>query len=345
MHFYLVTTYNHANYFPAMLASIRRQYASKREYDLNARVLVIDDASPDETANVLRATALSNPNVEVFLNPSNLGVGHNRNFLLNWLSSRGPSANDFVLFVDGDDILPADSLDTKLRAFNADPELQVVGGQLGLFFDDNIADITPVDTFPVDPQVQAIANLFECQFYVSNALFRASVFMDPTVRFPETPTSEDWLFFALYPLRKRHVPEVTLHYRRHDNNLTNMPSTSETVFALRRQTRSLGLLRVGMLPSARDCELLDLVGYLSFRLRWFGAGHAYDSGITMPWFGLLGRNEGVQQNWTQMRSELSSLFDRIMAHNDRVPALDRVKLAAYCGAVLSAADTEIGAGT
>lgn len=342
MHFYLVTTYKHANYFPAMLASIRQQYASKPEYDLNARILVIDDASPDETATVLLDTARSNPNVEVFVNPVNRGVGHNRNFLLNWLSSRSPATNDFVLFVDGDDILPEGSLGTKLRVFNVDPELQVVGGQLGLFFDDNIADITPVDTFPVDPQVQAIANLFECQFYVSNALFRASVFMDPTVRFPETPTSEDWLFFALYPLRKRHVPEVTLHYRRHDNNLTNMPSTSEMVFSLRRQTRSLGLLRVGMLPSARDCELLDLVGYLSFRLRWFGAGHTYDSSITMPWFGLLGRNGDVQQNWPELRGELSNLFDRIMAHNDRVPALDRVKLAAYCDAVLLAADTEVG---
>jgi glycosyltransferase involved in cell wall biosynthesis len=345
MHFYLVTTYNHVHYFPKMLASIRRQYATKQEYDRNARILVIDDASPDETGKLLRETARANRNIEVFLNPTNRGVGHNRNFLLNWLSSRSPSPDDFVLFVDGDDVLPEGSIERKLSVFDTDPTLEVVGGQLGLFFGDDIANIVPVDTFPVDPEVLAIANIFECHFYISNALFRASVFLNPTVRFPETPTSEDWLFFALYPLRKRHVPEVTLHYRRHDNNLTNLPATSEAVFTLRRQTRSLGLLRIGMLPSARDCELLDLVGYLSFRLRWFGAGHTYDSTMAMPWFGLLSRKDDVRQNWEALRTEVSGLFDRIIAHNDRVPALDKVKLAAYCNAILQAADTEVASGT
>lgn len=342
MHFYLVTTHRHESFVGALLESLRNQYTSLTEFHQTARVLVVDDASSDGTVPVLRSFADKNPNVEVFVNPRNKGIGYNRNFLLNWFSSLSPSAQDFLLFVDGDDLLPKGSMDTRLAVLEADPSLQVVGGQLGVFYGTDVSKVDRVNTFPLDPQVQAIANLFECHFYVSNALFRASVFMDPVVRFPETPTSEDWLFFALHPLRKRHVPEVTLHYRRHDNNLTSLPASQEMVVSLRRQARSLVLLRAGLLPSARDCELLDIVGYLSFRLQWCGDCYQPRPEVKMPWFNLLSNRPDIKSQWPAIRRELSDLFSRIIEHNDRVPGFDRVKLRAYFAAILESAQREIG---
>ncbi len=343
MHFYLVTTYKHEAYFPAMLESLRKQYDTLSDFRRHARVLVVDDCSPDGTAQVLKDAESKHPNVEVFVNPVNRGIGFNRNFLLNWLCSRSPSPDDFVLFVDGDDLLPEGSVVRKVEAFRGEPDLQVVGGQLGVFYGNDVANVAHVNTFPVDPQVQAIANIFECHFYVSNALFRASVFLDGAVRFPETPTSEDWLFFTLHQLRQRHIPDISLFYRRHDHNLTTAPIDGGLVFGLRRQARALSLLRMGMFPSVRDIELLDMVGYLSFRMRWFADQMAPQPQVYMPWFQLLGKRPDIRAEWPSLRAELRGLFDRMLAHNNRVPGFPQGKLSAYLEAILRMADQEVAA--
>lgn len=341
MHHFLVTTYKHADYVEAMMASLVAQYGSEAEFHRNSKVLILDDASPDATSEVLRMLAARHPNIEIFVNEQNRGIGFNRNFLLEWWVSRSPSASDFVLFVDGDDLLPVGALDAKLNAFSRDPSLQVVGGQLGQFFGLDSDKVQPIRTFPVDPMVQPIANIFECHFYISNATFRASVFLDRAVRFPETPTSEDWLFFTMHPLKKLHLPEVTLLYRRHGHNLTTTYTNGEMVFDIRRQARTLSLLSIGIMPSKRDCELLDLIGYLSFQLAWFGTSHLYQPEVRMPWFSLLSENKMARITWTKLQEEIRALLDRIVEANDRIQHFDPVQLRAYTKAILQAANTEI----
>ncbi len=335
---YLVTTYNHRPFLEQMLASIRAQYPTLEDFRQQASVLVIDDVSRDGTQQLLLDLAAKHPNVQVHLNESNQGIGPNRNFLLDWLCAGALAADDMVLFVDGDDLLTTTHLRDKLSLFAAEPRLQCVGGQLELFYEDGSPSCV-VDTFSTDPDVQAIANLFECHFYISNAMFRASVFQDPKVRFPETPTSEDWLFFALHPMVKRHCREVTLRYRRHAHNLTTHDFGDE-VFRLRRSVRTLGLLRIGMHPSDRDCQLLDLVGYLSFRSRWQGA-RPVPVDCHMPWFNYVGRRTDVVSQWVGLRQEVHALFARMKVHNERVTPHPSVKFGNYLDQLLRSADTEI----
>lgn len=338
-HHYLVTTYNHERFLAETVASIRAQYLTLEDFRQQASVLIIDDASLDGTPALLRELASTHPNIQVRLNDVNQGVGLNRNFLLNWLCAGPLAADDFVLFVDGDDLLTPTHVKDKLALFRAEPHLQCVGGQLEVFYEDGHPSCV-VDTFSTDPEVQAIANLFECHFYISNAMFRAPVFQDPKVRFPETPTSEDWLFFAMHPMPKRHCREVTLRYRRHAHNLTTQ-DFGNVVFGLRRAARTLGLLRIGMHPSDRDCELFDLVGYLSFRSRWQGPQPTSALDCHMPWFNYLHRREDALQRWVVVRKEVQALFERLKAHNERVPAYDLVKFARFLDHLLEAADAEL----
>lgn len=345
MHYYLVTTYNHGSYFRAMLSSIMEQYECLTEFERQARVFVLDDASTDNTAALLHSVQLEFPEcVFVHVNRHNRGIGFNRNFLLNWLNTCALGPADVVSFVDGDDILPKSSVQARLRALEAEPALQCVGGQLAVFFGDDTKVLSRVDTFPLDPDIQAIANIFECHFYVSNALFRAEVFKDPTIRFPETPTSEDWLFFATHPLRKRHVPDVTLHYRRHQNNLTSVLSDGALVADIRRQARIASLLRIGVLPTQNECELMDLVSYLSFQMRWQGTGMTPSPRVEMPWFQKLKNRQGIEQAWPALRDELSRFLEAVALHNDRIPAFHGVKLRAYFAALMELADKEMAAG-
>ena len=338
-HFYLVTTYNHQRYFDAAFRSIQAQYTTLAEFHQQAQVLVVDDCSPDATPRLLETAGARHANVLVFVNPTNQGIGRNRNFLLNWAVSLGLMPQDMLLFVDGDDLLAPTHLRDKLALFEREPVLDCVGGQLGLFYGDKTTELSVVDTFSVDPEMQAIANIFECHFYVSNAMFRGRVFLDPAVRFPETPLGEDWLFFATYPMVKRHCPQVTLHYRRHDDNLTSRP-VEQGLFVFRRTTRTLGLLKMGVHPSDRDCERLDLVSYLSFRLRWCGL-RARVASCHMPWFSYLKDRPNIRTEWPAMRADVAGLFERMRDSNARIRGYDPVKLDAFLTALLREADAEV----
>jgi glycosyltransferase involved in cell wall biosynthesis len=342
MHHYLVTTYNNEHYLPEMLNSIIRQYPNLEAFRREARVLAIEDCSTDGTRDVLTDLAYQHPNVHVHFNERNQGIGRNRNDLLDWaygdVSGHAPVGySDFVLFVDGDDVLSPTHLADKLAVFEQDPMVDVVGGQLELFYEDG-APRHVVDTFSTDPDVLAIANLFECHVYISNALFRGRVFRAPGVRFPETPTSEDWLFFAQHQLTVRHIPQATLQYRRHSANVTLWSATGQ-VTELRHMAHRLSALRMGMHLSTRDCELVDLVGYLSFRIRW--DGRFVPAEAHMPWFAYLNARADVLSAWPAIRCELVALFDRMRAHNLRVTGYSVRKLDGFLSALLARADEEV----
>lgn len=342
MHYYLVATYNHGAFVEAMVDSIRLQYGSTEGFLREARLLVLDDASSDATRERLAALARRHGNIGLLANRQNRGIGFNRNLLLDWLRRRQPREGDFAQFVDGDDLLAAGSLTARLRAFALEPSLQAVGGQLGLFSGMDDARLRPVTSFATDPRIEAIANIFECHFYIANTLFRAEALLDPQMRFPTVNLSEDWLFFALHPLRKRHVGEITLKYRQHGGNLTCRIAQAQVVFTVRRQAHSLALLRIAMLPSARECELLDLVGYLSLRMVWQGGRPDYRPDIRMPWFRPLARRPDIASRWESLRRELGALFTRIIDNNDRVGHFDPDLLRTYCDALLQFAGRELG---
>jgi len=343
MHHYLVTTYNSERYVTEMLDSIIRQYPSIAAFQREARILVVDDCSTDDTRAVLVNLAHAYPNLHVHFNDRNQGIGRNRNDLLDWaygdVEGHVPAApSDFVLFVDGDDVLTPTHMADKLAEFARDPMVDVVGGQLELFYEDGGARHV-VDTFSTDPDVLAIANLFECHIYISNALFRGSVFRSPGVRFPETPTSEDWLFFAQHHLRVRHVPAVTLQYRRHSANVT-LWAASGQVTELRHTAHRLAALHMGQHLSTRECELVDLVGYLSFRSRWVG-NRFVAADAHMPWFAYLSRRPGITAAWPALRLELVDLFERMRAHNWRATGYSMSKLDGFLSAILARADEEV----
>lgn len=338
MHYYLVTCFNNEAYIDDAIDSIRRQYVTLDDFYREARVLIVDDASTDSSPVKLRALTARHRNILAYENPRNQGIGRNRNFLLDWLSAMPLAPTDFVLFLDGDDLLAKDHIANKMSFFGLEPGLEVVGGQLELFYEDG-SDAHRVESFSFDPEVQAIAHMFECHFYVSNAMFRASVFMKPGVRFPETSLGEDWLFFAMHPLKKRHAPVVTLHYRRHTRNATRANSGADQ--AVRRQIRHLahrlGALRMGLVLSDRECELMDLVGYLTFKFVMVG-GQPMSSASYMPWFEFLAEQESVVANWAATSQELDSLFKRMLDCNDRIQAYNPRKLATFLNQMLTLAD-------
>lgn len=90
-------------YLPFALDSVLQQTLAVHE------VLVIDDASPDGTGDLVRAYARRDARIQLLVNEHNLGVAASRNRGV--ASARG----EWIAFLDADDIWAADKLACQMR--------------------------------------------------------------------------------------------------------------------------------------------------------------------------------------------------------------------------------------
>lgn len=90
----LMPNYNHARYLPESLGTITSQ--SYRPHE----ILVLDDASTDDSVHVIEALACTEPRLRLIRNERNMGVNHAVNKLLKYASGDYiflPSADDTIL--------------------------------------------------------------------------------------------------------------------------------------------------------------------------------------------------------------------------------------------------------
>jgi glycosyltransferase involved in cell wall biosynthesis len=110
-----IPTYNYARYLPEAIDSVLGQ--SLTDFDL----LIIDDASRDDTRQVVEEYARKDPRIDFRVNPVNLGMVENWNLCLR--EARG----EFVKFLFGDDLLSSsDALQRMAGILDADPAVSLV---------------------------------------------------------------------------------------------------------------------------------------------------------------------------------------------------------------------------
>lgn len=115
-----ICTHNRAAYLGKALESLLTQTLDASRYE----VLVVDNASTDDTKRVAEAARRRAPNVR-YVHVPELGVSHARN--ASWLEARAP----FVAYLDDDAIAHPDWLERALHAFdNTRPEPGAVGGKI-----------------------------------------------------------------------------------------------------------------------------------------------------------------------------------------------------------------------
>ena len=105
----IVPAYNVAAYLPQCLDSLLKEQGSQVE------VIVVDDCSTDQTAEILRRYAAAYPQLRVITHAENRGVSAARNTALD------AAQGEYVLFVDADDRLQ-DGAIPALRALIEQPQ-------------------------------------------------------------------------------------------------------------------------------------------------------------------------------------------------------------------------------
>ena len=100
-----IVTYNHQAYIADCLMSVLAQYG-----DFRLEILVGDDASSDNTANIVRDIASKYPqSIRLFSHSHNLGPSKNCCFLIE------QAQGDFIAHLDGDDFWLPDKLRTQYQ--------------------------------------------------------------------------------------------------------------------------------------------------------------------------------------------------------------------------------------
>jgi glycosyltransferase involved in cell wall biosynthesis len=110
----IIPTYNHRAYIEETLESVFRQSHASTE------IIVVNDGSPDDVAQVLR------PLVEAkrirYVEQANQGQSVARNTGLQL------ATGDFIAFLDDDDLWPPDKLEGQLAFFRSHPDAIAVAG-------------------------------------------------------------------------------------------------------------------------------------------------------------------------------------------------------------------------
>lgn len=116
----VVPCFRHAAYLPAALESIDSQTRSPDE------VIVVDDASPDATGEILKAFVdrrrPAGCRYELLVNDTNLGQAASLNKGISAASS------DLIMIVNDDDYLMHDAVETAFAVFGRHRDLALIGG-------------------------------------------------------------------------------------------------------------------------------------------------------------------------------------------------------------------------
>lgn len=192
--------YNSERYLSVLINSILQQTYK------NWELILINDGSFDNSKNI----ALSYKDSRItYLEQENQGVSNARNFGL------AKMTGDYFCFVDSDDMLPSNSLSSRLSVFNQFPELTFVDGKVERR-DSKLLTIESIwyPSFKGNPFKELIKLNGSCFFGPSWMIRRNS---NKTYQFHEELShGEDLLFFmelaregGLYSFTE----ETILHYR------------------------------------------------------------------------------------------------------------------------------------
>lgn len=191
----IIPAYNQAEYIPDTLESLLRQTYS------NWEAIIVDDGSPDNVANVVKAYAENDSRIK-FFHTENFGVSHARNFAVS------QSNGEYLLPLDADDIIAPTYIEKAISHFKRNPTTDIVYCQWKGF---GVAtDLKPL-------KWEGYTKLLLKNSIFSSAIFRRSDF-DRAGGYDEQMRTgyEDWEFLLrlLSPESIVYqIPEVLFMYR------------------------------------------------------------------------------------------------------------------------------------
>ncbi len=217
----LIPTFNYGRFLRESLGSVLSQT------ETNLEVIVIDDGSTDDTAEILRS--VSDPRVKVFRIPHG-GIANARNRALR------EASGEYVAFLDSDDRWRPDKLQKELSVLLSEPAVGAVFSDFVRFTEKELLPnqfsfyrgLSSIKTRPssngrghviLGDAFGELTTLEEWPVSLEAMLLRRSVLSG--LEFPQSLRTCEDVYFAmrLYQrTRVAYIPEVLTEVRRHGSN-------------------------------------------------------------------------------------------------------------------------------
>ncbi len=157
-------------------------------------IIIVDDASDDQTVAIVREFARNHPQIRLIVNSENQGPGQSRNTA--WHSA----TTEFIAFLDADDTWHPRKLEIQLEWFKQNPHEAICGTQHRIFDQPEIAGATgSVSNFTLKDL------LHRNRFTTPSAMLRTEL----TIRFDnKLRLSEDYLLWMEIAAEYGHVSRI-----------------------------------------------------------------------------------------------------------------------------------------
>ena len=158
----IMPTYNRARYILDAIESIRKQTYSHWE------LLVIDDASTDDTEKIVKDCIVKDSRVSYIRQPKHAGISYNRNYGIKNTTGK------YIAMLDSDDIWSDPvKLATQLNFLETHPDYALIGTNIVIIDNQN----TPTGEISYATTDSMIRNniLRRNQFAQSSVVFRRSI--------------------------------------------------------------------------------------------------------------------------------------------------------------------------
>ncbi len=213
----IIPNFNHAKFLPRSVGSFLNQPL------LPSEIIVVDDASTDNSLDVLNALAQQHPLIRVLHNPKNLGVNASMNRAME--QARG----DYVLFTAADDEVRPGVFEHATRMFRTHPQAGLCSGiaewrctttgQIwynGGRMPDRPCYLTPAEMVALSKRGRLAINN-------QNTVYKKSALQEAGGWIPELHWFSDWFADCAVGFRYGmcHVPEVLSNFYLHPNSYYN----------------------------------------------------------------------------------------------------------------------------
>ena len=206
----ILPAYNAENFIAECLESLLNQTFS------DFCILAVNDASTDNTGNILEDYAAKDTRLRVYHLPQNQGEPAVMQFAMDILNYMNV---EYVARMDADDICVPHRFEKQVQYLDEHPEIDILGSNALLFNDGQTDKATKVSTLPLlDKDIKAYFSLARDNIINPSTMWRHSSIKPLGINYAQTATAPDfhmWVQCALHKKTFANLPEPLLLYRLH----------------------------------------------------------------------------------------------------------------------------------
>lgn len=219
----LISTYNKGKFIDNTLDSVLKQTMSKNDYE----VIVVDDSSTDNTLDIVASKISEFPNFKLIQLDKNSGTpAEPRNLSIDL------SKGKYLMFIDGDDWLPKDSVETLYQLLKTNHTDYATG--LTEYVYNNKSGRAGVALSKIATDKLEVKNCRKSFYHLAPAgrMIKASIIKKNNIRFPEMIFGEDLQFFAevLFNVNKISTTQKVVYFaNRYSENASLIKNKESTM--------------------------------------------------------------------------------------------------------------------